>query len=90
MFPSGLAATCYAASSHPPNRGGGRAPFAGEFMCFPKVAELEGPDRRGKPPNGGGEPSSLAIRGVGSAQRFLNLGAGLGLEYRHFNFEEIA
>ena len=43
------------------------------------MAELGGPGRRQKPPNEGGEERDLAIGGVGSVQRFLNLGKWLGL-----------
>ena len=57
-----------------------------EFVCFLEVAKLEGPGRRRKPSDEGGELRDLAIGGVGSVQRPFNRGKRAGPVISLLNF----
>ena len=57
------------------------------FMCFLEVAKLEGPGRRRKPSDEGGEGRDLAIGGVGSVQRLFNRRQRAGPVIMLFDFK---
>ena len=59
--------------------GGTRFPFSRRNVGFLEIAKFEGPGRPRKSSDEGGELRDLAIGGVGSVQRLLNLGKRLGL-----------